>query len=202
MQERKEFLSDKTQFESLSLIQHNILLTEDDARLKQEAELKEYERLNHKYHLNKVSYELPICAILTGYNNNADFRIELNLNSIFSQNYNNFFVALVNDASDDGSDEVYRKYFAFHNLSSDKFVYIENKVRKTALENIYDLIMNHCSEDSIVFNIDADDELIGTNVFKVFNAEYQRTKGGVLYSSIYRYIQGVFIGFNQTSEYT
>ena len=187
MQERKDFLSDKTQFESLSLIQYNILLNDNDAKLKHEAEHTEYQRLNAKYHLNKVKYELPICAILTGYNNNADFRIELNLNSIFSQNYSNFFVALVNDASDDGSDEVYRKYFAFHNLSSERFVYIENKVRKTALENIYDLVMNHCSEDSIVFNIDADDELIGTNVFKVFNAEYQRTNGGVLYSSMYKY---------------
>ena len=38
MQERKEFLSDKTQFESLSLIQYNILLNDDDAKLKHEAE--------------------------------------------------------------------------------------------------------------------------------------------------------------------
>lgn len=111
-------MSDKTQFESLPLIQHNIVLNKEDASLKDEAELKEYQRLDSKYNLEKVKYELPICAILTGYNNNADFRIELNLNSIFGQNYSNFFVALVNDASDDGSDEVYRKYFAFHNLSS------------------------------------------------------------------------------------
>jgi glycosyltransferase involved in cell wall biosynthesis len=195
-------LSDKTQFESLPLIQHNIVLNEEDVKLKDEAELKEYKRLDGKFNLEKVKYELPICAIMAGYNNNADFRIELNLNSVFSQNYSNFFVALVNDASDDGSDEVYRKYFAFHNLSSEKFVYIENKVHKTALESIYDLIMNHCSNDSIIFNIDADDELIGTNVFKVFNAEYQRTNGGFLYSSMYKYNQNVFIGFTQTSEHT
>jgi len=79
------------------------------------------------------------------------------LNSIFSQNYSNFFVAIVNDASDDGSDEIYRKFLAFHALSSEKYVYIENKVKKSTLENIYDLVMNHCSEDSIILKIDPED---------------------------------------------
>jgi len=44
-----------------------------------------------------------MCIIATGRNNNANFRIEANLNSIFNQNYSNYFVVVVDDASNDGS---------------------------------------------------------------------------------------------------
>ena len=39
------------------------------------------------------------------------FRIEYNLNSIFTQNYTNYFAVITDDSSGDGSDEIYRKYF-------------------------------------------------------------------------------------------
>jgi glycosyltransferase involved in cell wall biosynthesis len=59
-----------------------------------------------------------------GYNNNANFRIEYNLNSIFSQNYTNYKVVIINDKSNDGSDEIYRKYFAFHRIDKERYTYI------------------------------------------------------------------------------
>jgi len=51
-----------------------------------------------------------MCLLVCGYNNNARFRIEHNLNSIFTQNYTNYKVVIINDASNDGSGDVYRKY--------------------------------------------------------------------------------------------
>jgi glycosyltransferase involved in cell wall biosynthesis len=45
-----------------------------------------------------------MCVVVPGYNNNAKFRLEYNLNSIFLQNYTNYFVVIINDASTDGSD--------------------------------------------------------------------------------------------------
>ena len=51
-------------------------------------------------------------------------------------------------------------------------------------------------------SIDGDDELIGKNVFRIFNAEYQRLKGGVIYSNFYYYDQSqqkIMSGF--TDEY-
>ena len=52
-----------------------------------------------------------MCIVSTGYNNNDKFRIEYSLNSIFTQNYTNYKAVIINDASTDGSGEVYRKYF-------------------------------------------------------------------------------------------
>lgn len=45
----------------------------------------------------------------------------------------------------------------------------------------------YCSEDSIVINMDADDEFIGKNPLKMFNAGYQKYKAGVLYSNFFWY---------------
>lgn len=84
-------------------------------------------------------------------------RIEYNLNSIFRQNYSNYFAVIINDASNDGSDFTYRKYLNFHNIPTDKYVYIESHKRATALENIYNAIHNHCSNDSISMTVDGDD---------------------------------------------
>jgi glycosyltransferase involved in cell wall biosynthesis len=52
-----------------------------------------------------------MCIVSPGYNNNDKFRIEYSLNSLFTQNYTNYKVVIINDASTDGSHETYRKYF-------------------------------------------------------------------------------------------
>jgi hypothetical protein len=75
----------------------------------------------------------------------------------------------------------------FYNISKQKYAYISNKKHKTALENIHDATYNFCSNDSVVMIVDGDDELIGKNVLKVFNAAYQKLKAGVIYSSYYLY---------------
>ena len=54
----------------------------------------------------------------------------------------------------------------------------------------------------MVVNLDGDDEFIGVNVLKVFNAGYQQKKAGVLYSNFYWFEQGRRITYGFTSEYT
>ena len=56
------------------------------------------------HHFARATEEIPMCVIAPGFNNNARFRVGNNLNSIFRQNYTNYFVVLINDASNDGSD--------------------------------------------------------------------------------------------------
>lgn len=130
-----------------------------------------------------------MCFLVPGNNNNARFRIESNLNSVFTQNYTNYKVVVINDASNDGSNEVYRNYFAFYAIDKQRYIYIENSRRTTALQNFYSGSLNHCSKDSIVVTLDADDELIGRNVLQVFNWAYQTQKAGVVYSNFYRFQQ-------------
>lgn len=65
-----------------------------------------------------------MCVVVPGYNNNAKFRIEYNLNSIFQQNYTNYFVVIMNDASTDNSDYIYRKYLDFYKIDPEKYAYV------------------------------------------------------------------------------
>lgn len=140
-----------------------------------------------------------MCVVVPGYNNNANFRIEYNLNSIFTQNYTNYKVVIVNDASTDGGDQVYRNFFAFYAIDKQRYAYIENSKRVTALQNIYLASINHCSKDSVVVTLDADDEFIGRNVLKVFNWAYQTKKAGVIYSNFYWFQQPQTLMYGFTS---
>ena len=78
-------------------------------------------------------------------------------------------VAIVNDASTDGTDIIIRRYIDFLQIPKDKYVYFSQKKRRTALENTYEAIMQVCSNDSIVTVVDGDDELVGRTVFQILN---------------------------------
>ena len=98
-----------------------------------------------------------MCIISPSYRNNAKFRIEYSLNSIFTQNYSNYFAVITDDSSGDGSDELYRKYFEFYKIPSSKYIYINNTKRKGAMENDFNANHLYCSEDAISVHIDGDD---------------------------------------------
>ena len=106
---------------------------------------------------------------------------------------------IINDASTDNSDYVYRNYLNFYHIDKSIYIYIENNRRKAALENAYEAIHHYCSSDSISMILDADDELIGKNVLKIFNVAYQKYKAGVIYSNFVNYHQniGVSLGFTE-----
>jgi glycosyltransferase involved in cell wall biosynthesis len=98
---------------------------------------------------------------------------------------------LINDGSDDGSDQIYRKYFEFLGLDKSQYLYIVNKKRFSAMQNYYTASTKFCDKESIVIPLDADDELIGRNTLKLFNWAYQTHKAGVVYSNFYWYIQSM-----------
>lgn len=188
-QRRIEFTKGKEdRFPGIQLAKHNIKIDHSLDEVEKAEEAREYERLNAKYRIGEYKEELPMCLVACSYNNNANFRIEYNLNSVFRQNYSNYFAVIINDVSYDGTDLTYRKYFDFYNISKERYVYIENHRRKTSLENIYDAVHGHCSADSIVMLLDADDELLGRNTMKLFNAMYHFYGGGEIYSNFYTYI--------------
>ena len=207
-EERKKFLQERVDFlrtkreavESSYLATFNMKIdrSRDEEQRKEEA--LEYDRLDKIWNFDKYPEELPMCLILPGINNYAGYRAELNLNSIFQQNYSNYFVVIINDASTDRSDEIYRKYLDFHNFDKSRYVYINNKRNKGSLENIYNSVHEYCSADSVASSPDADDELIGKNVLKVFNAAFQQKKAGVIYSNFIWYrlsIKRATIGITQ-----
>jgi hypothetical protein len=114
--QRIAFIDSKSNFPQVFLTKYNTAFDEAFQKEGVQANEREWERLNTKFGMDKLTTELPMCIMVPGYNNNANFRIEYNLNSIFSQNYTNYRLVLINDMSNDGSNEVYRNYFAFHKI--------------------------------------------------------------------------------------
>ena len=47
--------------------------------------------------------ELPFCIVIPSFNNNANNRIINNINSILQQQYSNYHIVFIDDASDDGT---------------------------------------------------------------------------------------------------
>lgn len=137
-----------------------------------------------------------------GRNNRDTFRIEANLNSIFTQNYTNFYVVLIDDVSNDGSQELYRKYLDFYEISPQKYIFIANSQRKTALENIDIAIRKHCGDRQIFTLVDLDDEIIGKNTLKLFNTAYLRGDLGMVYSNFYSNSNYTDIGMGFTKDYS
>ena len=155
--------------------------------------IDEYARLNAFYNIEKFPQELAMCIVVPSYNNNQNFRVQLNLNSIFMQNYSNYKVVIIDDASTDNTALLIRRYLDYYNISSRKAELIVNKINKKALQNIYQATLNNCIEQQIVVLIDGDDEFLGFNVLKVVNAQYQSKKLGVFYSN--------YVSFNYKEKY-
>lgn len=79
------------------------------------------------------------------------------MNSIFSQNYTNYKVVIIDDASKDDTAILIRKYLDYYRIAPERCELIVNKVNKKALENIYNAIVNNCNGYEIITIVDGDD---------------------------------------------
>lgn len=112
--------------------------------------------------------EKPIVAVITSFNN-AKW-VYKNLDSIFNQDYKNFRVIYCDDCSTDGTGDLVEQYIKEKNVR-DKITLIRNKKRAIKLLNLYTI--HHSIHDwDIIAQIDGDDWLIGTDVFKEINKAY------------------------------
>lgn len=116
-----------------------------------------------------INGEHPLVVVACSYNN-AEWS-ENTLNSIFSQNYTNFRVIIVDDCSTDNNVEVIQKFIDDHDLS-DRVTFIKNDVRHRKLFNLYHVLYT-CHDDEIVFMVDGDDSLNGPDVFSYINDMYK-----------------------------
>lgn len=100
--------------------------------------------------------------------------LETCVNTAMTQRYKNYEVIFVDDMSDDGS---------YDRLphDDDRATIIRNEVRKTALENIHDAVMNHCDEDDIVVLLDGDDWFPGKKILSYVNEQYNEHDCWIMY---------------------
>src|SRR5689334_16263879 len=94
--------------------------------------------------------ERPIVAVVCSYNNEQ--WSEQTLHSIFTQEYTNFRLIIVDDCSSDNNQLVIQKYIDDHNLK-DRVTFIRNEQRHRKLFNLY-RVLYECDDDEIVVMID------------------------------------------------
>ena len=112
-------------------------------------------------------------VVITPFYNPGEF-LEQCVSSLITQKYDNFKMVFIDDCSTDGS---------FDKLPKDdqRAVIIRNEIRKTALENLHDAIMNHCEPDDIVVFVDGDDWLPNKKVLSYINEFYEETNCWIMY---------------------
>ena len=105
---------------------------------------------------------------------NASEFLESCINSIMTQKYENFKVIFIDDASTDNSWDI---------LPHDdpRAICIKNEVNLTALPNLHNAIMEHCSPNDIVVIVDGDDWLPNKNVFSYINNFYCENDCWIMY---------------------
>jgi glycosyltransferase involved in cell wall biosynthesis len=116
--------------------------------------------------------EKPIVVVVCSYNNHQ--WTKNTLDSIFTQNYSNFRLIIVDDCSSDGNQRVIQKYIDDHGLA-DRVTFIQNSVRRRKLFNLYHVLYK-CDDDEIVVMVDGDDSLAHPDVFAQLNATYEDEK--------------------------
>lgn len=101
---------------------------------------------------------------------NASKYIERCIQSVITQDYDNYLMVVIDDCSTDNTYEIAKKF------ESDKVKIIRNTENKGAVRNQIETINNFCKRDDIVMFLDGDDSLVNDNqIFHFYNNLYDAT---------------------------
>ncbi len=115
-----------------------------------------------------IEKEKSFVIVIPSYNNKEWFRY--NLNSVFSQKYENYRVVYVDDCSTDKTYKYVKRYLKKRKHRT-KVTLKRNKNRQGALANYYNVILS-CSSEEIIVCLDGDDWLANENVLSKLNDVY------------------------------
>ncbi len=119
-------------------------------------------------HSSSTTLEKPMVIIIPSYNNKDWYK--RNLNSLFSQKYQNYRVIYINDCSTDGTGELVEQYIKKKG-KEDRVTLIHNTTRKRQLANHYKAA-HMCNDDEIIVHLDGDDWLAHEQVLSYINKVY------------------------------
>lgn len=140
-------------------------------------------RENKRNRLSGPLPEKPFVIVIPSYNN-ALF-CEQNLISILNQQYDNFRVIYIDDAS---KDETYEKVKAFVDRSplKDRVTIIHRKENQGSIKNLFDAV-HSCNDEEIVVRVDGDDFLAHPLVLKKLNKIYANSSIWMTYGNYLDY---------------
>lgn len=116
--------------------------------------------------------------VIPSYNNASQFYngktlIEMNLESIFNQTYENYNIIFCDDASSDKTYEVVNECCERFNKKH-KLTYIKNETNQKAPYNIYNSIHMYCPDNAVLIILDGDDWLTPRpDILNILNDIYQ-----------------------------
>ena len=139
-----------------------------------------------------VKEEKPFVIIVPSFNNDAYFK--KNLDSIFSQAYQNYQVIYIDDCSTDNTYQNVEHYIKDRG-KEDKVTLIHNQKNLGALHNIYKAI-HACGDEKIIAIVDGDDWLAHTSVLKDLNSYYANEDVWLTYGQ-YRQIPENHVGLSE-----
>ena len=101
---------------------------------------------------------------------NSEQYIERCIESVLCQDYDNYTMIVIDDASTDSTYELAKKY------QSDKIKIIRNSDNKGAVQNQIEAISTYASGDDIIMLLDGDDSLVNDNqILQFYNNLYDDT---------------------------
>jgi len=125
--------------------------------------------------------------VIPSYNNNS--WVQGNLMSVFTQDYSNYRVIYIDDASTDRTADI-AESFVRDNGQEFRVTLIRNNVRKGGLSNLYEAVYR-CSDEEIVMCLDGDDWLANSNVLKIVNQAYSHQDVWLTHGTMIEYPHNV-----------
>lgn len=135
--------------------------------------------LNHAPKIEGDIEEKKFVVVVPSYNNEKFYK--KNLESIYNQNYSNFRVIYLNDASTDDTGSLVQEFVKNHERQI-PFTYIEMAENGGPLSSIYYLV-EKCENDEIVVIIDGDDAFFSTKALIRLNQAYSDDSVWVTYGN-------------------
>lgn len=130
--------------------------------------------------------EKPFVIVIPSYNNKE--WCTRNLESVFSQEYSNFRLIYIDDASSDSTYDLVKEYTE-KSGQIERVTLIHNKTRLGALANYYHAIWS-CDPREIIVELDGDDWLANSQVLATLNKAYQNPDVWVTYGQFIVYPEG------------
>jgi glycosyltransferase involved in cell wall biosynthesis len=125
------------------------------------------------------AYDKKIVVLIPSYNNIQYY--QKNLDSVFNQDYKNFFVIYIDDHSTDGTAEAVETYIQQRKLEN-KIMLIKNATNRGCLANIYTGV-HLCDDKNIIVDLDGDDWLKHNHVLSIINDAYADTNVWLTYGT-------------------
>jgi cellulose synthase/poly-beta-1,6-N-acetylglucosamine synthase-like glycosyltransferase len=133
--------------------------------------------------VKEIKEDKKFAVIIPSYNNEK--YVERNLRSVLDQEYQNFQVIYIDDASTDKTYEKACEIVKAYEMD-DKVTIVANAFNKKALENLYDAITS-LEDDVIAILLDGDDWFSQNSVLKELNRYYNDSDVWLTYGQYINY---------------